>query len=125
MYASKFNQQTHLEGDVLDTLGNEAMQEHIIPSNVYWKEYFVHGQDVDAATPPFDVVIAVVGGHTVSNDLVHEFGVEEVGATLPHTRGDKGVVPFLEHSHVYVDEVIIEPSPRGQPSYRGARQCYA
>ena len=40
MYASKFNQQTHLEGDVLDTLGNEAMQEHIIPSNVYWKEYF-------------------------------------------------------------------------------------
>ena len=69
-------------------------------SYVYWKEYFVHGQDVDAATPPFDVVIAVVGGHTISNDLVHEFGVEEVGATFPHTRINKGLVSSLKHCHV-------------------------
>jgi ATP-dependent DNA helicase RecQ len=39
MYASKYNQQTHFQGDQLDSFAKKAMQEYLIPSRVYWKEF--------------------------------------------------------------------------------------
>jgi len=39
MYASKFNQQTHFEGEELDSLANEVMQDYLNPRDIYWKEF--------------------------------------------------------------------------------------
>jgi ATP-dependent DNA helicase RecQ len=39
MYESKYNQQTHFQGEILDSFAEEAMQEYLIPSRVFWKEF--------------------------------------------------------------------------------------
>ena len=40
MHVSKFNQQTHFEGEELDSLANEIKQDYLNPRDIYWKEFF-------------------------------------------------------------------------------------
>jgi ATP-dependent DNA helicase RecQ len=46
MNVSKYNQQTHFEEEELNSIGNEAIEEHIQPNHIYWKEFTKKGNEI-------------------------------------------------------------------------------